>query len=285
VSTEGEQLVEALSRGEVDAVISRNQLYFLRLREVEEALRLSREELEQRVRDGTEKIASQGHQMRRLATELTKTEQRERSRLAEVLHGHVQQLLVAINLNIALLQGKTTSPDTVAHLEKIRFLVEDCIKATRILSVELTPPILSVGGLSAAIEWLAKWMHDNYGLQVRLELDSQAHCEPEDVSVVLFQSVRELLFNVVKHAGVLAAAVSMDVTEDARLRITVSDEGAGFDPSASCLGGPGSLQGGTAGFGLCHVRERLTLLGGQFFAESEPGKWSRFVLIVPLSPI
>jgi signal transduction histidine kinase len=101
------------------------------------------------------------------------------------------------------------------------------------------------------------------------------------MSVFLFQSVRELLFNVVKHARVSNARVRMDVTEDARLRITVSDEGAGFDPSVSSAG-PRALKSGSAGFGLPRIRERLSLLSGQFIVESEPGKGSRFVLIAPV---
>jgi signal transduction histidine kinase len=268
VLTESEQIIEALRRGEIDAVISRDQLFFLRLREVEEALRLSRAQLEQRVIDGAEEIARQGDQLRKLAAEVTQTEQRERARLAEVLHDHLQQLLVAVNMEIGSLRNKTTSEDTAAHLTKISLLVDDCIKATRILTADLAPPMLGVGGLSPALEWLAQWMQEKHSLQVALRLDSQARGEEEHVSLLLFQSVRELLFNVVKHAGVASAAVTMGLTEDARLRVIVSDEGVGFDPSFP-----------PKGFGLSRIRERLTLLGGHFSVESEPGRGSRFVLI------
>jgi signal transduction histidine kinase len=281
MSTEGEQLIEALDRGEIDAVISRNQLFFLRLRETEEALRLSQRELEQRVREGTEQIAQQADQLRKLTAELTLAEQRERFRLAEVLHGHLQQLLAAVNMKVALLKGKTIGTDVAVELDSIRLLVDDCIKATRILSVDLAPPMPGIGGFSVALDWLAQSMQERYGLRVELVLDRQASCMQEDVWVVLFQSVRELLFNVVKHAKVSAATVTTDLTEDARIRITVSDQGVGFDLSTSRLGQRDELKSAAPGFGLYHIRERLTLLGGQFTAESEPGKGSRFVLIGP----
>jgi signal transduction histidine kinase len=281
MSTEGEQLIEALDRGEIDAVISRNQLFFLRLRETEEALRLSQRELEQRVREGTEQIAQQADQLRKLTAELTLAEQRERFRLAEVLHGHLQQLLAAVNMKVALLKGKTIGTDVAVELDSIRLMVDDCIKATRILSIDLAPPMLGIGGFSVGLDWLAKSMQERYGLRVELVLDRQAHCMQEDVRVLMFQSVRELLFNVAKHAKVSTATITTDLTEDARLRITVSDEGAGFDLSTSSLGRSDELKGAAPGFGLYHIRERLTMRGGQFTAESEPGKGSRFALIAP----
>ncbi|RPI23212.1 MAG: hypothetical protein EHM61_20290, partial [Acidobacteria bacterium] len=126
MQAEGDQLIEALRNGEIDAVISRDQLFLLRLLEEEEAL-------EQRVRDGTKVIAQQVDQLRSLATELTLTEQRERSRIAEVLHDHLQQLLVAVHMEIGALQTKTLNRDTADHLTRIHSMIGDCINATRLL--------------------------------------------------------------------------------------------------------------------------------------------------------
>jgi signal transduction histidine kinase len=98
----------------------------------------------------------------------------------------------------------------------------------------------------------------------------------EELSALLYQAVRELLFNVAKHAGVRAAAVAMERRE-ADVRIMVSDEGNGFDPAAVQTAETRSSKFGLAGLG-----ERLALLGGQLETKSAPGRGSRFTLRIPL---
>jgi signal transduction histidine kinase len=93
---------------------------------------------------------------------------------------------------------------------------------------------------------------------------------------VLFRSVRELLFNIVKHAGVSSARLGMWRTRDGGVGIEVSDAGAGFDPLDVR-----AREGASGGFGLFSIRERLEMLGGSFDAESSPGHGSRFMLWVP----
>ncbi len=113
-----------------------------------------------------------------------------------------------------------------------------------------------------------------------MEVTAEEEAEPaaEEVRVFLYESVRELLFNVVKHAGVDRADVRTAVLGDGRIEITVRDEGAGFDPAR--LGGTG--EGGT-GFGLFGIRERLGFLSGEMEIDSAPGRGSRFILRAPLA--
>jgi CheY-like chemotaxis protein len=94
--------------------------------------------------------------------------------------------------------------------------------------------------------------------------------------VLLFQSVRELLFNVVKHAEVETAEVCLRRLDD-HVKITVSDKGKGFDPQAAY-----PCEGKGGGFGLFSIRERLNLLGGTMEVDSAPGRGSRFTLCAPL---
>jgi signal transduction histidine kinase len=92
---------------------------------------------------------------------------------------------------------------------------------------------------------------------------------PEDQSVLLFQSVRELLMNAWKHAGTSEAAVVLEQTGD-RLRITVSDKGAGFDLAAVAVAE--SVGGLSSKFGIFSIKERMRSLGGSL--ELKAGRWN-----------
>ena len=114
----------------------------------------------------------------------------------------------------------------IQHLD---MLLGQCIDESRSVTMELSPPVLYDAGLASALEWLARQMQLNYGLLVEVEADVKAEPEAEDIKVLLFQSVRELLFNVVKHAGAQNASVKMSLTPDQQVRIDVVDKGAGFN--------------------------------------------------------
>jgi len=145
------------------------------------------------------------------------------------------------------------------------------------LTAELSPPILHEGGLPAGLQWLARWMADKYGLMVDLSVEDDLPPAAEDVKILLFESVRELLFNAVKHAHVHAVTVNLRRIGDQEVRLTVSDEGPGFDPAALKPAGTGGV-----GFGLFSIGERLDMLGGGLEIDSAPGRGSRFILTAPL---
>ena len=163
-----------------------------------EALVQANDELERRVADRTAELAQRAAQLRGLAGELTLSEQRERSRLAKVLHDHLQQLLVAAKFRLAILDKGAEDLMKQAFRE-VEDLIDESIASSRSLTAELSPPILQAAGLNAGLEWLAKRMVDRHGLLVDLELE-EIGALPEDLKILLFESVRELLFNVAKHA-------------------------------------------------------------------------------------
>ena len=229
---------------------------------------------EQELRQAHEELEIRANQLRALAGELTLSEQRERSRLAKVLHDHLQQLLVAAKFRTAVISRG--GDDVLKHATKeIEELIDEAIGASRSLTSELNPPILQEAGLNAGLEWLARHMANKQGLFVDLKME-EVGTLPENTRVLLFESVRELLFNVVKHAHTASASLNMRSVDD-HLQITVSDEGAGFDLGA--VKAPGEDGGG---FGLFSMRERLQLMGGKLKAESRPGQGSRFVITFPM---
>ena len=233
-----------------------------------ETIKRANDELEERVRERTV-------QLRALASELTLTEQRERKRLAKVLHDHLQQLLVAAKCQVEVL-GRDERDTVKNAVREISELIDESITASRSLTAELSPPVLHEGGLNAGLEWLAKWMADKQHLHVDLEMDA---IEPltEDTNILLFESVRELLLNAVKHSKTHSVRVSLKSAEGL-LQLVVSDEGIGFDPKTLS-----PARAPSRGFGLLSIAERLQLLGGRVEIDSSPGKGSRFVLHVPVT--
>ena len=267
-------------------------------KEAEAELRRAKAELEQRVAERTAELSQavrtlleevalrttaeqslrqRSKQLRELAGEITLAEQRERRRLAGVLHDHLQQTLVAARFHLSVL-GKHGDEAARAAAAQVEELLNECLAASRTLTAELSPPALNEGDLVTALEWLARWKEDRHGLAVQLTVGEDIPPVPEDVKVLLFESVRELLFNVVKYADVRSASVDVRRGAGTALRILVMDEGRGFDPD-------GRLQDSReGGFGLFTIRERLGLLNGAMDIDSAPGEGCRITLTVPLAP-
>jgi PAS domain S-box-containing protein len=223
---------------------------------------------EKKLQDAQRDLETRAAQLRALATELTLTEQRERNRLALVLHDGLQQTLVAAKYQIALLDR---CKNVTKAAKEVSNLIDDCIETSRSLTAELSPPILHQGGLVPALEWLIQWMHNKHGLS--MELESQGHEKPaEDIAILLFHSIRELLFNIIKHSGTREARIGVKLL-DGYIRVEVTDRGAGFDPEQGF-----SRPHEGSGMGLFSIRERLRYLGGTMEVDSAPGRGTRVTL-------
>jgi len=168
-----------------------------------------RRRVEQELQRAHGHLEERAAQLRALAGELALSEQRERQRLARILHDHVQQLLVGAKFRTAIVarMGDDLIRQAAAEIER---LLDESIAASRSLTTELSPPILHDAGLTAGLEWLARWMADRHGLRVALSLEGSLPDLAEEVRILLFESVRELLFNAVKHAHVTSAHVTVD---------------------------------------------------------------------------
>ena len=215
-------------------------------------------------------------QLRALAAELVSAEERERRRLAQILHDHLQQLLAGARYGLESLRERARTHAARDSVARIDGMLGECMEVSRSLTSELSPPVLHEAGLCAALEWLGLWYREQYGLTVTLEIDDTAVVRTDDDRVLMFQAVRELLFNVVKHAGVKVAHLQTRKGTDGRVRIVVSDNGVGFDPVAAL-----ARAGTTGGFGLFRIHERLGMFGGELQMESSPGSGSRFTLVSP----
>ena len=230
--------------------------------------------LEKRVAERTAELEVRAGQLQQLALDLTRAEDRERKYLAAILHDDFQQQAAYIKMELGRL-ARCDDTDMGRQLAKLAQFTGDCIEKMRHLAYALNPPALLRSGLLAALNVLAKDMRTQHGLAVTL--NAQANAEPNSavLSSIAYRSVRELLFNVVKHAGVSEALVEVRNKTD-WFRINVIDGGKGFDYPAIRNG-----HGDDAGFGLYNIEDRMLFLGGTMQILSEPGKGSRVVLTMP----
>ena len=136
-------------------------------KQAEEQLRSLNATLEQRVAERTALAESRAAQLRDLALQLIKAEEKERRRITNILHDHLQQTLVAAKLRVGLMRRHPERP-AGEPLDHIQEALSEAIRVSRSLTVELCPPILYDGGLAQALQWLARWMQDRQGLQVNV---------------------------------------------------------------------------------------------------------------------
>lgn len=213
---------------------------------------------------------------RALAYELTKAEQAERQRISRLLHDDLQQRIFAAKIQMTSLdeayrRGDLESAQT--DLNQIRSLLDESISLTRNLSIDLSPAVLQGEGLSDALTWLATQMQENYGLEVSIQTNGVSTRFEDTLRVLLFQAVREALFNVVKHAQTLHAMVNVEKA-NGHIQITVSDGGVGFPQD--------SLDPKNGMGGLAHIQRRVRLMGCDLRIQSQPGKGTRMTIRVPV---
>jgi signal transduction histidine kinase len=245
-------------------------------KQIEQQLKTLNETLEQRVAERTAVATRRAAQLQMLASELTRTEQRERRRLAQILHDELQQTLYAARLSLGTLRTRIEEKSLLETIGRVDELLSQSIAQSRSLTSQLSPPALYEAGLAAALEWLGRHVHESYRLVVDVEADPDVEAATDDLRILLFEATRELLFNVVKHARTGSARVAMTAPNDGELQIVVTDDGAGFNPAEPKIGAVA-----TPGFGLFSIRERLELLGGRMQVDATLGRGTRISVSAP----
>ena len=230
-----------------------------RLWSVNEALQTQNELLRER----TDQVQS-------LSEALTRAEEKERKRLSHVLHDDLQQILYAVRTKLDLASDDVGAEErSQALLTRALEMLDEGIDLTRTLATDLNPPVEH--SLWDTLEWLAIRMQETHGLSVELRASGQDRPLEKSLRVLVVRLVRELLFNVIKHAGTDEATLRLRESDE-QLYVTVADRGNGFAPAEVENGG---------GFGLTSVRKRIELVGGTFEVDAAPEEGTRVVLGVP----
>ncbi|HJR75585.1 MAG TPA: response regulator [Nitrospiraceae bacterium] len=229
-------------------------------------------ELEQRVQERTKTLSASQGRLRELAAQLSLTEQRERHRLATELHDSLAQMLALARIKLAQVRRRVSLSQAEEPLAReLEEILSESLEYTRTMIAELSPPVLHQFGLVMGIRWLAEQMHRR-GLTVNVQVEGNVPQLAEDRLTFSFQCIRELLLNVIKHAGTDTATVKLSSGLEGKLRMTVLDHGRGFDPATI---------GGSNHFGLYSIRERMEAMGGHLDIISIPDQGTSAMLTLP----
>ena len=224
-----------------------------------------------------QKLLEDKAQLKFLASQLTLTEERERREIATELHDRIGQSLVISKIKLDQLRKSVVSEEFIQTLSEVCNCLEQVIQDTRTLTFDLSSPILYELGFEAAVaEWLDEQIREKYGINTEFVDDRQSKPLDDDIRVLLFRNVRELLINVVKHSNARNVKVSISRV-DKRIIVTVEDDGIGFDSAEAA-----SKAAERATFGLFSIRERLEQLEGYLEIKSAPGHGSRITMTAPL---
>jgi signal transduction histidine kinase len=224
-----------------------------------------------------ERLRREQERLKTYARQLVTTEEKARRTTAVDLHDGIGQTLAGMAMTLDVARQHAPS-DVVLLIDEVRARLRHVQDRTRQMITDLSPPGLYDLGLMPALQWLTVYMRGHDGLTVELDAVVREECIKLDIRILAFKLVRELLRNVVKHAGVSRASVQVRGNGE-ELQVVVSDHGRGFDSQMDLFG----VRAG--GFGLWSVADRAQEVGGRFSVDTTLGRGSRFELVLPLGEL
>ena len=213
-------------------------------------------------------------QLQRLSSELSLAEERERRNIATELHDSIVQTLALAKIKLGESRKRMARSEPETRIEEVRDLLDQSLRESRSLISEISPPMLYELGLEPALEWLADHFEARHDLILKIKVDLPANPLSRSIEVFIYQSVRELLLNIIKHAQATRASVVLSQKDD-QVSLVVKDDGVGCDSNEIGLQVTNS-----GGFGLFNLRERVGFFGGHLTIESDSG--TRVSLSLPL---
>jgi chemotaxis methyl-accepting protein methylase/chemotaxis response regulator CheB/signal transduction histidine kinase len=234
----------------------------------------ARKELEKFNQTLETQVRQRTRQLRKLSLELSRAEENERRRIAEILHDDLQQILAGARYCLDRVNSDTGAGEK--NLGQVYKFIDQAIQATRQLSHQLSPPILQEG-LVPALEWTQRWFKEKNAIDLHLHLDPEAEPQALELRYLMFTACREMLLNIVKHAGVEKADLYLE-RKNGTIRLKIEDQGRGFDP--------GAIESAQSnGFGLLNLRERISAISGEMTIDSRPEKGTRIIITIPETAI
>ena len=256
-------------------------------RRAADALQKAKDELEERVAERTQALATALQQVRELAAWSETVREEERTRIAREVHDELGSLLVAMKMDVnwmdkRLAEQAQRSPEAADDMrqrmrgtcQNMSRLIENAVENVGRIITDLRPSILDHQGLWAALEWQAQEFVQSSELVLDWRMDLETGDDPpEPLAMAVFRIFQEMLSNVGRHAR--ASHLRVAIVEAAgALTLTVQDDGVGAEPQA--------LQAPTA-YGVMGMRERAHHFGGQLRLHSAPGQGTTAVLTLSLA--
>lgn len=202
-------------------------------------------------------------EMRRLSHSLVQAQEEERKAISRELHDALGQKLAFTGMELGRLAAVRDGPpeEFQRRLEDLQRQITETIRTVRDLSMSLRPAMLDELGLGSAVRWQAREFERRSGIEVDVQLNGEFETLPDEHRTAIYRIVQEALTNCGKHSKAKSVRISLYGGPDA-IRLTVQDDGQGFDVE--------NLSGG--GLGIIGIRERISEIGGSVSLRSTPGK-------------
>jgi PAS domain S-box-containing protein len=217
-------------------------------------------------------------QLQALSRRLVEAEETERRRIAHELHDEIGQALTAIHINLQTLQHPMDRAEFMPRLEENIDIVEQTLQQVRNLSLDLRPSSLDDLGLVATLRWYVDRQSQRGGFDAQFVAEPSEIELPPALEISCFRVVQEALTNVLRYAQAQRVRVELRKRE-AELRLTIHDDGVGFDVQAAL-----NRAARGASLGLLGMQERVLLGGGQIDLESRPEHGATIRVRFPLAP-
>jgi PAS domain S-box-containing protein len=236
------------------------------MRESNRSLSEARDHLEKRVQERTAELNAANENLRKLSAALLQARDEEQRRLARELHDSVGQLLVAIGMNIGVVEREShkLSPASAKCLSDNAGLIRQVTSEIRTISHLLHPPLLDETGLASALTWYVEGFAERSHINVELEIPPDLDRLPNDTEIAIFRIIQECLTNIHRHSGSATAAIRLR-REAGHLAVQVQDSGKGIPLEKQRE----LIQSGRTGVGFGGMRERVRQLGGTLEIRSE----------------
>ena len=212
--------------------------------------------------------------LQRLSSHIIKAQEQERRKIAQELHDHAGQALLALRAELRVLRGQLDRDLEKAHaqVEYLDQILSELSYDLEHLAYDLRPPALATLGLASSVEQYVTEFSRRMNIKVDFVHNIEQQRFPEDLELICYRVLQEALTNVVKHANASHVIVEILINENHVLQLKIKDNGKGFDVTTRAH----------HGLGLFGIRERLNYVGGKLVILSHPDQGAEVIAQIPL---
>ena len=234
-----------------------------------------RQEMQERLQAETE-VRQQSQQLRALGVRLAEVEEKERRRLARELHDRVGQDLGALDINLNIMRAQIAQDKVdllYPRLDDSLQLLKQVAKHVYDVMADLRSPVLDDYGLVTALNWYGAQLTTRTNIEIVVRGEEDTPRLLMSTESALFRIAQEALNNVARHARATDVIITVE-REDNRVRMTIADNGIGFEPTQLAAPAEGR------GWGIISMAERAEAIGGRCWIQSQPDQGTRVIVEV-----